>query len=79
MCGDAEVPVGCPARRMVHVVGLLVVRTVSELGRVRRREDGQAMVEYALLLFMIAIVSFVILGVLGTKVSTIFSQVVNDF
>jgi Flp pilus assembly pilin Flp len=63
---------------MVRVVGLLVVRAVSELGRARRREDGQAMVEYALLLFMIAIVSFVILGVLGTKVSMIFSQVVND-
>jgi Flp pilus assembly pilin Flp len=62
----------------VRVIGLLVVRAVSELGRARRREDGQAMVEYALLLFMIAIVSFVILGVLGTKVSTIFSQVVND-
>jgi pilus assembly protein Flp/PilA len=61
------------------VAGLFVVRAVSELGRVRRREDGQAMVEYALLLFLIAIVSFVILGVLGTKVSTIFSQVVNDF
>jgi Flp pilus assembly pilin Flp len=63
---------------MVRVVGLLVVRAVSELGRARRREDGQAMVEYALLLFMIAVMSFVILGVLGTKVSTIFSQVVND-
>jgi len=60
------------------VVDLLVVRAVSQLGRVRRREDGQAMVEYALLLFLIAVVSIVILGALGTKVSSIFSQVVND-
>ena len=60
------------------MVDLLVVRAVSQLGRVRRREDGQAMVEYALLLFLIAVVSIVILGALGTKVSSIFSQVVND-
>jgi len=37
------------------------------------------MVEYALLLFLIAVVSIVVLSVLGTKVSEIFSQVVNDF
>lgn len=48
------------------------------LERVRSREDGQAMVEYALLLFLIAVVSIVILGTLGTKVSAIFNQVVND-
>jgi Flp pilus assembly pilin Flp len=66
-------------RRVVHVVGLLFARAVSRLAAGREREDGQAMVEYALLLFLIAIVSVVILAVLGTKVSAIFSQVVNDF
>jgi len=60
------------------VVGVGIARAVTLLDRARSREDGQAMVEYALLLFLIAIVSIVILGLLGTKVSEVFNQVVND-
>ncbi|HOC21210.1 MAG TPA: Flp family type IVb pilin [Anaerolineae bacterium] len=39
------------------------------------REEGQGLVEYALILVLIAIVVIVILTVLGTQVSTIFSQI----
>jgi len=39
------------------------------------REEGQGLVEYALILVLIAIIVIVILGVLGTQVSTIFSQI----
>ena len=60
------------------MIGLLVLRAVSQLGDARSREDGQAMVEYALLLFLIAVVSFVILTLLGTKVSSLFNEVVFD-
>jgi Flp pilus assembly pilin Flp len=60
------------------VIGLFVARAVDGLERIRTREDGQAMVEYALLLFLIAVVSIVILGLLGTKVSAVFNQVVHD-
>jgi Flp pilus assembly pilin Flp len=63
---------------VVAVVGVSFARAVSLLDRARGREEGQAMVEYALLLFLIAVVSIVILGLLGTKVSVIFNQVVND-
>jgi len=41
----------------------------------RDREDGQAMVEYALLLSLIAIVSIGILTAMGTNVSKIFSKI----
>ena len=41
----------------------------------RDREEGQAMVEYALLLSLIAVVSIGILTALGQNVSTIFSSV----
>ena len=41
----------------------------------RDREDGQAMVEYALLLSLIAIVSIGILTAMGQNVSTIFSKI----
>ncbi len=39
------------------------------------REEGQGLVEYALILVLIAIVVIGILTVLGTKVSTVFSQI----
>ena len=41
----------------------------------KKREEGQALVEYALLLALIAIVSIAVLTVLGTKVSHIFSKI----
>jgi len=39
------------------------------------REEGQGLVEYALILVLIAIVVIVVLGLLGTQVSNIFSQI----
>jgi pilus assembly protein Flp/PilA len=40
-----------------------------------RREDGQGLVEYALILVLIAIVVIVVLSLLGDKVSTVFSSI----
>ena len=42
-----------------------------------RREEGQALVEYALILFLVAVVSIAILTTLGEKVRDTFSSVVN--
>ncbi len=39
------------------------------------REEGQGLVEYALILVLIAIVVIGILSVLGNRVSTVFSQI----
>ena len=39
------------------------------------KEDGQGLVEYALILVLIAIVVIGILTVLGNKVSTVFSTI----
>ena len=41
------------------------------------KEKGQGMVEYALIIVLIAIVVIVILGVLGDQISTVFSQIVS--
>lgn len=60
------------------MIGLVVARAFTHVDRARGREDGQAMVEYALLLFLIAVVSIVILSTLGTKVSSLFNEVVLD-
>ncbi len=41
------------------------------------REKGQGLVEYALILVLIAIVVVGILTLLGTQVSTVFSTIVS--
>jgi pilus assembly protein Flp/PilA len=53
----------------------LPMRAYLSYVALRDREDGQALVEYALLLSLIAIVSIGILGTLGTNVSHIFSKI----
>ena len=59
-----------PMRAYLALTGL--GESVNEL---KKREEGQALVEYALLLALIAIVSIAVLTVLGTKVSHIFSKI----
>lgn len=39
------------------------------------KEKGQGMVEYALIIVLIAIVVIVVLSLLGTQISTVFSQI----
>ena len=39
-----------------------------------RREAGQGLVEYALIIVLIAVVSIAILSTLGTSVSSVFSR-----
>ncbi|MDA8219584.1 MAG: Flp family type IVb pilin [Dehalococcoidales bacterium] len=50
---------------------------MSLLQSVRREEEGQGLVEYALILVLIAIAVIVILGLLGEQISTTFSTVVS--
>jgi pilus assembly protein Flp/PilA len=59
-----------PVRAYLAVLGL-----GDSFGELRTREEGQALVEYALLLALIAVVSITVLTVLGTKVSHIFSNI----
>ena len=42
-----------------------------------RREDGQGMVEYALILVLIAVVVIIVLSTVGRQVKNVFSNVSN--
>ena len=42
------------------------------------REDGQGLVEYALILVLVSIVVIVLLTLLGTQVSQIFNDISED-
>ncbi len=44
---------------------------------IARREEGQAMVEYGLIVGLVSIVAVVALGLVGTNVDTIFDRIVT--
>ena len=54
------------------------MRVYLALTALREGEEGQAMVEYALILFLVSVVSIAILTTLGTSVSSVFNEVVQD-
>ncbi len=56
----------------------LPMRAYLAVLALRDREEGQALVEYALLLSLIAVVSIGILTTLGQNVAGIFSTVNNS-
>jgi pilus assembly protein Flp/PilA len=57
------------------VVSELYLKVREFLARATDREEGQGMVEYALILVLIAVVVIVILSVLGGQVKNVFSNV----
>jgi Flp pilus assembly pilin Flp len=52
-----------------------VVRQLQELARRLQMEDGQALVEYALLISLIAIVTFGAVETFGVGVSQLYSKI----
>jgi pilus assembly protein Flp/PilA len=54
------------------------IRTRSYIQARLGRQEGQALVEYALILSLIAVASVVILGILGGNISGIFTTISND-
>jgi pilus assembly protein Flp/PilA len=44
-----------------------------------RLERAQGMVEYALVIILIAIVLIIVVALLGSQLSTVFSQIISSF
>jgi pilus assembly protein Flp/PilA len=63
---------------MVDMIRSLPARAYLALRSVREREEGQALVEYALILFLVSVVSIAILTTLGGRVSSVFNEIVQD-
>jgi pilus assembly protein Flp/PilA len=57
---------------------LIPIRIYLALRDLRRREEGQAMVEYALILALVSVAAIAILSTLGKSVSSIFSKINDD-
>jgi pilus assembly protein Flp/PilA len=53
-------------------------KPLNQLHQLRREEKGAALVEYGMLLALIAVICIVAVTALGTEVSTVFSLVASD-
>jgi pilus assembly protein Flp/PilA len=60
---------------MLDGFGTLIQALTTRLSL--RGENGQALVEYGLLVGLIAVVCVVVIGLLGTQISTAFQSIVN--
>lgn len=61
-----------------RALGALYLRAAEAIrGALAADEDGQGMVEYALILVLIALVVIVVLQVVGKQVNNVFSNVSN--
>lgn len=60
---------------MTDALTYAVVRLQNAYASLRKREGGQALVEYALILTLIALVVIGALTLLGGKVAALFSKV----
>jgi pilus assembly protein Flp/PilA len=56
----------------------LIVRLQNEWFRLRRREEGQTMVEYGLLIAGIALIVIAALVVLGPKIKELFEKTASS-
>jgi pilus assembly protein Flp/PilA len=54
------------------------MRMYLALTALRNDEEGQAMVEYALILALVSVAAVAILSTLGHSVSSIFNEINND-
>ncbi len=62
----------------MDMLSTLYLRATEFIARKREEaEEGQGMVEYALILVLIAIVVIVILQVVGKQVNNVFSNISN--
>ena len=60
---------------MIIQLGMLAL---SRLRAVRHEEDGQTMIEYALLAFLVAIAAVVLLSIIGFDIKEVFDSVENE-
>ena len=60
---------------MLH---LLHLRLFLLINRLRRDEGGAALVEYGLLIGLIAVICIGVITIVGTQISTLFSAVAGD-
>jgi Flp pilus assembly pilin Flp len=62
---------------MSKYVNLYLAAALARLDELKQREEGHALVEYALILALVSVVAIAILGTIGTNVVTKLTAVAN--
>ena len=58
-----------------NFLAYLAVSSMNIITDIKRREEGQGLVEYALILVLVSIVSIALLAALGVKIGDVFSDI----
>ena len=66
-----------PASGVVGVLGMYF-RLQNRIESLKSREEGQGLVEYALIIVLVSIAAIIAMGLLGTAVSNVFSQITTS-
>jgi Flp pilus assembly pilin Flp len=68
------------SKRRKHMIDRLNLWALQLVGRVQsvRREEGQALVEYALILSLISVVAVAALKLIGTNVTAVLNKIAGD-
>jgi pilus assembly protein Flp/PilA len=64
-----------PTEATVNILRSAPLRSYLALVRIREREEGQALVEYAMILLLVAVVCISILSAMGGHVSSMISRI----
>src|SRR5919199_5296551 len=60
---------------MSHRFNLWMGTLIGRVQQLKERDEGQAMVEYALILGLVSVVAITVLTAIGTDVNTLFGKV----
>jgi pilus assembly protein Flp/PilA len=64
-------------KSIMRYVNFWMSAALARLDELKQREEGQALVEYALILALVSVVAVAILGTIGTNVVTKLTDVAN--
>jgi pilus assembly protein Flp/PilA len=64
--------------RRPNLTGELMMRSLLFLRRMVENEEGVTAIEYGLIAALIAVAAVVVMGTVGTNLSTVFSQVASS-
>ena len=56
----------------------MYLRLQNRIESLKSREEGQGLVEYALIIVLVSIAAIIAMGLLGTAVSNVFSKITTS-
>jgi pilus assembly protein Flp/PilA len=64
-------------KRIKETIAVVVTAAIVDPATALKREEGQTLVEYALILALISVVAIALLATIGDKIKTVLTSVAN--